>query len=765
MNTEKNPETAEKKEDGGVGKKILKTVVWVLIIWLILLVILQIALSPSVLTGMVEKYAGNYVDADLSFKKIGVSMFRAFPNVSLRMEDCAVTYSHEKFDSLIGRDMPVQFLGRGKVQESDSVPKMPSPADTLAVFDRFDLKINPIGLLFWKLDIPEISVSKPRVFAHTYRDGSSNWNIMTDDGTEMASVNDSTNISEGDSKLPRIAFGKIRLGERPTIVYSNARDTMSAFISMKEMAFAGRLSSSFSNSKKIELEVDSLFAAGRMAGDTLLAGIDRLHIDGRNGKNIHLDIESKAHIGTKEWGRLEVPVSLRGDADIAEDSVPAFDFKEINGNVAFIPFVLSGKMWILPDSLYVNATMSTMELDIAKILEQYGKLVSQDASVVKTDAKFSAMLVADWNYAWSGGSLPRLSGLFSMPKSHVSIAGTGFSGEVELEGEISTDDKGRYDLNLSDICLYLLGTTHLDGSLGLLDILGNDITLKPDIVFSSKLDDISAMLPDSLGLNASGMLGGKAKGSVRMSQLDLYRLPEANLDIDLNADRLHLADAKDSIEVYVDSLDFCLVTKRGKIDEEQKRESRMMELNASADTIRAVYGKEIDFKGRNIKLSMKNDAGVLSRKDTTIFYPMIGHFTGYLLSLKDGDDTSFDLKETDNRFRITHKKGRTDIPLISFSSSNKAMRVKSAEGRVFAAGVDISASAIKNDSSSRRKKMEQRLDSLARIYPDVPRDFPVQSGFPCKDERQRDAGVAQGTGLEKAGLQFQPRRDNEEIFP
>lgn len=726
MNTEKKPETAEKKEDGGVGKKILKTVVWVLIIWLILLVILQIALSPAVLTGMVEKYAGNYVDADLSFKKIGVSMFRAFPNVSLRMEDCAVTYSHEKFDSLIGRDMPVQFLGRGRIvaggDEGEDIQEKKYPNDTLAVFDRFDLKINPFGLLFWKLDIPEISVSKPRVFAHTYRDGSSNWDIMADDGTEMASVNDSTNISEGDSKLPRIAFGKIRLGEKPTIVYSNARDTMSAFISMKEMAFAGRLSSSFSNSKKIELEVDSLFAAGRMAGDTLLAGIDRLHIDGRNGKNIHLDIESKAHIGTKEWGRLEVPVSLRGDADIAEDSVPAFDFKEINGNVAFIPFVLSGKMRILPDSLYVNATMSTMELDIAKILEQYGKLVSQDASVVKTDAKFSAMLVADWNYVWSGGSLPRLSGLFSMPKSHVSIAGTGFSGEVELEGEISTDDKGRYDLNLSDICLYLLGTTHLDGSLGLLDILGNDITLKPDIVFSSKLDDISAMLPDSLGLNASGMLGGKAKGSVRMSQLDLYRLPEANLDIDLNADRLHLADAKDSIEVYVDSLDFCLVTKRGKIDEEQKRESRMMELNASVDTIRAVYGKEIDFKGRNIKLSMKNDAGVLSRKDTTIFYPMIGHLTGYLLSLKDGDDTSFDLKETDNTFRITHINEDSKIPLLSFSSTNKVIRAKSTEGRVLATGVSISARARKNDATDRKARRERRLDSLARIWPGVPRD-------------------------------------------
>ena len=212
-----NRDIAEEKTLPKIGRKrvwktVLKICAWVVGIWIALLGILQIMLSPAVLTGLVKKYAGEYVDADLCFKNVGISMFRAFPNVELKMEDCAVTYSHEKFDSLICMDMPVQFLGRGKVQESDSVPKMPFPADTLAVFDRFDLKINPFGLLLWKLDIPEISVSKPRVFAHTYRDGSSNWNIMADDGTEMASVNDSTNISEGDSKLPRIAFGKIRLG-------------------------------------------------------------------------------------------------------------------------------------------------------------------------------------------------------------------------------------------------------------------------------------------------------------------------------------------------------------------------------------------------------------------------------------------------------------------------------------------------------------------------------------------------------------------------
>ena len=715
----KNSERDTKKEKK-VWKIVLKACGWVLGVWIAVLGILQIVLSPAVLTGIVKKYAGEYVDAELSFRNIGISMFRAFPDVELKMEDCAVTYAHERFDGLIGMDMPVQFMGRGKAaagQGSDNAAPGTVPNDTLAVFDRFDVRVNPFGLLAWKLDIPSITLSKPRIFAHTYRDGSSNWDIMA--GEDNASDADST-ASEGGSSLPRIAFGKIRLSERPTIVYSNARDTLSAFITLKDMSFAGRLSSDFSRNRKIELEVDSLFAAGRMASDTLIAGIDRLHIDGRKGGHIHVDIESRAHVGTKEWGRLEVPLSLCGEVEAVRDTVPAFDFPKIDGTVAFIPFVLSGKTRLFSDRLYVNATMSTMELELSKLIEKYGKIVSKDASAVETDAKFSAMLVADGHYAYDGSRFPALSGLFSIPKSKMSV--DGFSGDVELEGEISTDDNGRYNLNLSDICLYLLGTTRLDGSLGIMDVLGDDILLKPDIVFSSRLDDITAMLPDSLGLSASGTLGGKAKGSVRMSQLDLYRLPEANIDVDLNADRLHLTDAKDSIDVYVDSLNFCLITKRGKVDEEQKRKSRVLELNVSVDTVRALYGKELDFKGREMKLVMTNDAGILSRKDSTMFYPMIGHFTGSLLSLKDGDDASFGIKGTDNTFRITHKGGNTSIPVLSFSSANKAMRAKSSEGRVFATGVNISASAQKNDAASRSQRRERRLDSLARVYPDVPRD-------------------------------------------
>ncbi len=706
---------------GRVRKIVLRSCAWILGIWLAALVVLQIVLSPSVMTGIVEKYANEYFCADFGFRNIGISVFRAFPNVELRMDSCTVTYPHESFDSLITQDMPVQFMGRGK---ADKLTGMHA-CDTLAVFDRLNLKVNPFGLLAWKLDIPLIEIVKPRIFAHTFSDGSSNWDIMADGeeaGRTDEGMEDGTEPSaeDGDSGLPRIAFGKVRMSGRPVVVYSDAADTLSALITLKDLSFAGRLRSDFRRSGKIELELDSLFAAGRMGRDTLFAGVDRLHIEGRNGHQVHLDLDSKAFLRTRDFGRIEVPVSLCGHFDIVRDTVPAFDFKHLDGSAAYVPFKLSGKLRMPQDSLYVKAEMSFEDVDVAKLVGEYGKIVSADAGIVRTDAKFSAKLGTEGYYVYAGSRLPEIHGEFSVPKACISLEGTGISAQVELAGEVASDERNRLCLNLTDICLNALGTTHIDGSLEIIDLLGDDILLKPDIVFSSKLDDIAAVLPDSLGMTASGLLGGKVKGSVRMSQMDLYRLPEASLDVDLTAQEVRFSSPADSVGFYLDSLDVCLITRRAKADEGLTRKSRVLELNAGLDTLSAVYGREIGFQGRRLKLAMTNDAGILDRTDSTVFYPMKGLFSGERLRLRDGAENSFGLRGTENSFRIT-REGKAGIPVLSFSSSNRRVSAKSTEGRVSASDVKMNATA-RMRTSERDARRERRLDSLARIYPDVPRD-------------------------------------------
>lgn len=65
-------ESIDNKKDSverrGKGRKrVLKTAAAVALLWAALLIALQIALSPAVLTGIVEKFAAEYIEADIDF--------------------------------------------------------------------------------------------------------------------------------------------------------------------------------------------------------------------------------------------------------------------------------------------------------------------------------------------------------------------------------------------------------------------------------------------------------------------------------------------------------------------------------------------------------------------------------------------------------------------------------------------------------------------------------------------------------------------------
>ena len=66
---------------------LLKIAGWIIGIWIALLILLQVALSPSILTKVMNRYAAEYIEADLKFGNAYVSVFERFPKVSLTLED------------------------------------------------------------------------------------------------------------------------------------------------------------------------------------------------------------------------------------------------------------------------------------------------------------------------------------------------------------------------------------------------------------------------------------------------------------------------------------------------------------------------------------------------------------------------------------------------------------------------------------------------------------------------------------------------------
>lgn len=57
-------------------RTILKITAWVAGIWLGLMVVIQLVLSSSILTGLINKYGDQFIDGDINFGKAQVSLDR-----------------------------------------------------------------------------------------------------------------------------------------------------------------------------------------------------------------------------------------------------------------------------------------------------------------------------------------------------------------------------------------------------------------------------------------------------------------------------------------------------------------------------------------------------------------------------------------------------------------------------------------------------------------------------------------------------------------
>ena len=75
-------------------RKSSKVLLWTAGIWAFIIVALQIVLSTSLPTKIINKYAGEYFDGRIEFESISASMFRNFPGLSLSFDNLIVAYSN-----------------------------------------------------------------------------------------------------------------------------------------------------------------------------------------------------------------------------------------------------------------------------------------------------------------------------------------------------------------------------------------------------------------------------------------------------------------------------------------------------------------------------------------------------------------------------------------------------------------------------------------------------------------------------------------------
>lgn len=641
-----------------------KTAIWIVCIWVAMLVILEVVLSQSVLTGLVNRYASEYVDGELKFGRISASMFRRFPNVVLTLDDFAITYPSDRFDVLEKEGVQSHLTYHGCGQDSD----------TLASFKRFSASVNLPALLTGTISIPHVRLDRPRFFAHSYADGSSNLDIFQFGESQQEESEDTVQTA-----LPKIVLGRIAMTGHPHIVYTDSRDTVFAMVNIKRLGFNGKINTRRASRSKVGITLDSMLLAGRLGRDTMSVRLDNLYLHENDG---HIDVNAaaRAYVASNAFGRLMVPVDIDGILSLNENILKAEDF---NISVAYIPVTAAAEIKFEESRTSVNAEASINECQVATLLEKYADNFMPELKGFKTDAKISLLTSCKGFYDHNTGKLPG----FATEIRKLEAAANGL--ELKLTGRVS-------------------------------DMFGNDPSIDIDGGLSANLDTLEHLLPDTLGVEASGVVEAHINGKAKLSQLNLYRFSESSITGKILGKEINIQIPEDTISALMDGIKIVLGPEEITSKRDPSKSFKLMGVTGEIAKADISYKDILTLKTSDFRIAAKNVMESEIAVDSTVIHPFGGSISASRLSIKDSEGSSVMLDSTWNGFQIFPKKGQ-NVPVLTLTSRNGRIFLKSDVNRAMMQRADIRATAALN-TVERRQKIRSFRDSLSRLYPDIPED-------------------------------------------
>lgn len=683
-------------------RKVIKALLWAAGIWAALLIVIEIVLSSATVTKIVNRYAAEYIDGDLSFGKVSVSAFRHFPTLSLTLEDFSLTYPSDRFDSLETAGPQGHLLYKGCGLE----------ADTLASFSRFSASLKVLPLLKGRISIPRVDLVKPRIFAHIYNDGTANWDIfMFPDDT--VSTDD-----EESSGLPDIVLGHIGLTERPHIVFTDSRDTLFALVTLRKAGFDGRLTTGEASRNRIDFALDTMLVAGRLAADTLAFRLDQFHIH-EHHRHMDFHAQAKTSLATRAFGRMQIPIGLEGRLSFPKDTVTAVDVEGLKLDVATIPITGEARIRLMDGKTGIEGQIGIERCGISDIVDRAARSIIPAAAGISTDAGISLRADINGYYDHATGKLPGINVFLN----DLTVSTTGL--DLKASGCAS-------------------------------DVLGADPLIKVEGKLKADFDSLSVFLPDSLGIESHGVLEAGLDGSIRMSQMNIYNFSKSGLTGNISGDLLTLRSPKDTIDISIEGLSVDLGPEERVSRRDSTKTRRLMAVTGKLAKADISYKDALSLKADEITVSARNSVS----RDTSRIYPLGGRFEAKMLSVKDASSSSLRFDKTANSFTLKPKKGHPKVPVLTLSSDNQRITLAAKHNRAILTDAAFKATAAMN-TVERAARRNEFLDSLAKVYPDIPRDSlfrhsrakraaqPLPTWLSEEDFREKDLDIRLDESLAK----------------
>ena len=673
-------------------RKLLRNILIGIVGFFVLLILaVQIVLSPRFLTKMINKYGADYVDGTIHVDKVSASVFRSFPYLNLRADGLAVTYPHDKFaqyDYLCPNPGRFALVNRGRGEEED----------TLVSFRRLDVAVNYMALLSRKIEIRHANLYKPRVFAHYYDSTAANWNII-----RLPESSDTT-ATEPSSGMP-VIVRKAGLLERPTVVFTNPSDTLHALVTMKQIVFDGKLNSADILHTDWGLDLDSLLVAGRLPADTLALGLDHLGIHGKPS-HIELRADAKAHLATSTYGRMAIPLGIMADAALPDREDEAVEVRVDTASISVASLALQGRgtAVLREDRTSVDAEARIDDWPMSSVSEDYGAFVPA-LRKIHTSAVLSFLASCKGDFVPSENRIPDIRARLTVPRADIAYEDIPYRGYTEIDATALTDSAYRVNVDIDKLNLDIFGLSlALKG--GADDALGGDPFLRLGGRIGADVDRLLRSFTDeSAGITGTGSLNGTIDASTYVSQLSAPGgISNVKLNCRARASRIRVYDAPDSLTAVIPSGMLTIRT----IGSARKT----LGISAFLDTLSVRSGKSTAVRGHGVSLKTNN-----------------------LVKIADGGPQSISASLSANRLAVRNT-GSVAGLFRNFSLSLNARPHNSVV-----------------QANSRRQRF---LDSLARVYPGVPRDSLItimrrSRKLPVwlqeEEFRQHDIDISVGDGL------------------
>lgn len=531
--------------------------------------------------------------------------------------------------------------------------------DTLAKFERLYVSLDAMKLIDGQIDVRALRLVGADLSVRIDTLGRASWEIYTASADTTAST-DTTSFAINVEKLSIEGGGRAR------------------FVDER-------------NSTDIAAWFDKI--AARQLGKTKYA--------------VELDLGlQKAIFDTVDYDQY-VPLTLRASADV-DYSALSVDSLRLSVGVKEAMVAISGNARLVDTLIYSDLKVDCSQLGLERIVSFIPIKANARREKIESDLHFSFALNVAGSYNLNDHRLPRITLDLKSNDGGVKVEGRylsidRFMIDATVGIEPSVPENNYVDLRRLEV-KGTVGTFAAHGKVtNMLADYHIDGALNGEIILSA----FNYWMPSNVRFG--GVLTCDLNAKISRHQLKINKIGRATLGATIRFDSVRASD--DSTKIMLD----------GEITAKAAKD--VFIFKTAIDTINFDDRRlEMSGAGRELRFSTGIKAEEKTMRDSSAVYPFGGSIKAKRLNLWGADSARVRMRELVVRFSVIPDKRDHTIPRMQASVETRSLSVAHKASRVVLGqtAIKLSTELIRSDRQIAAARAH-RLDSLQRVYPDVPR--------------------------------------------